>query len=77
LLPGTTLMEFDPKTRSKRVLASYPLTTLTEATGSDVKDREGNLYFAGRRDDPTITKFGESGGNRPFLIVLNPEREIR
>jgi hypothetical protein len=70
-------MDFDPKTRRKRILASYSLTSLTKATDSDVKDREGNLYFAGRRDDPTITKFGESGGNRPFLIVLNPEKEIR
>ncbi len=70
-------MEFDPQTRQKRVLASYPLNVLTEATGSDVKDREGNLYFAGRRDDPAVTKFGESGGNRPFLIVLNPEKDMR
>ncbi len=70
-------MEFNPRTRQKRVLGSYPLTVLTEATGSDVEDREGNLYFAGRRDDPTVTKFGESGGSRPFLIIVNPEREIQ
>lgn len=76
-LAGTTLMEFDPKTREKQAIASYPLTVLGEATGSDVKDREGNLYFAGRRDDPTVTKFGESGGNRPFLIIFNPEKEIQ
>ncbi len=76
-LPGTTLMEFDPRTRTKRALASFPLTVLSEATGSDVKDREGNLYFAGRRDDPTIVKFGESGGNRPFLIVFNPDKELQ
>jgi hypothetical protein len=74
-LPGTTLMEFDPKTRLKHILASYSLTTLTEATGSNVTDLLGNLYFAGRRDDPTVTKFGESGGNRPFLIIVNPEKE--
>ena len=76
-LPGTTLMEFDPKTQKKRALASYPLSALTEATGSDVKDRQGNLYFAGRRDDPAIAKFGESGGNRPFLIIFNPEKELQ
>jgi hypothetical protein len=70
-------MEFDPKTRTKRVLLAWPTTVLSEATGSDVKDREGNLYFAGRRDDPTISKFGESGGNRPFLILFNPERDIQ
>ena len=75
-LPGTTLMEFDPHKRSKRALASFALTVLSEATGSDVKDRDGNLYFAGRRDDPGIVKFGESGGNRPFLIVFNPEKEL-
>ncbi|MDQ2775135.1 MAG: hypothetical protein M3Y57_09505 [Acidobacteriota bacterium] len=75
-LQGTTLMEFDPRTRQKRVLGSYPLNVLTEATGSDVKDRDGNLYFAGRRDDPTVTKFGESGGNRPFLIIVHPEGAI-
>jgi hypothetical protein len=74
---GTTLMEFDPKTRTKRELSSWPVTVLSEATGSDVKDHEGNLYFAGRRDDPTIVKFGESGGSRPFLIVFNPEEDVR
>jgi hypothetical protein len=70
-------MEFDPRTRKKRVLKSFPLLALTEVTGSDVKDHDGNLYFAGRRDDPTIVKFGESGGNRPFFIILTPEREVK
>ena len=45
------LMEFDPSTRAKRVVLRYPLAVISEATGSDVKDEMGNLYFAGRRED--------------------------
>lgn len=74
---GVSLMEFDPRTRTKRTVLTYPLSALSEATGSDVKDAEGNLYFAGRRDDRTAAGMGESGASRPFLIILNPEREVQ
>jgi hypothetical protein len=75
--PGVSLMEFDPQTRAKRVLVKYPLTVINEATGSDVKDGTGNLYFAGRRDDRQAELRGESGASRPFLIILNPAKEIQ
>lgn len=71
------LMEFDPARRSKRVVLTYPMSEISEVTGSDVKDRQGNLYFAGRRDDRAAAKRGESGASRPFMIVLNPGREVR
>ena len=74
---GVSLMEFDPKTRTKRTLHTYPLSALSEATGSDVKDAEGNLYYAGRRDDAAAARMGESGASRPFLIIVNPEREVQ
>lgn len=71
------LMEFDPGTRTKRAILRYPLAAISEATGSDVRDAGGTLYFAGRRDDRRAEKRGESGASRPFLIVFNPEKEIQ
>lgn len=75
--PGIFLMEFDPRTRVKRAVLNYPLSAISEATGSDVKDAQGNLYFAGRRDDRDAARKGESGASRPFLIVFNPEKEAK
>ncbi len=74
---GVSLMAFDPRTRTKRTVLTYPLSVLSEATGSDVKDPEGNLYYAGRRDDMTAARMGESGASRPFLIIVNPQREVQ
>jgi hypothetical protein len=74
--PAISFMEFDPRTRSKRVLLRYPLTVLNEATGSDITDYAGNLYFAGRRYDPAADKRGESGASRPVLIIFNPDKEV-
>jgi hypothetical protein len=71
------LMEFDPQTRKKRIVLTFPLSVISEVTGSDVKDEKGNLYFAGRRTDPGAEKRGESGASRPFMIILNPERQFR
>ncbi len=71
------LMEFDPQYRNKRIVLSFPLRVISEVTGSDVKDGKGNLYYAGRRNDPKAEERGESGASRPFLIILNPEKEIR
>ncbi len=71
------LMEFDPKTRAKRIVLTSPLKEISEVTGSDVKDPAGNLYFAGRRDDPDAARRGESGASQPFMIILNPERSLR
>ena len=74
-LDGTVLMEFDPDTGKKRALMNFPLEELSEATGTDVKDKKGNLYFCGRRRDPEAEQMGESGASRPFLIIFNPEIE--
>ena len=71
------LMEFDPKTRAKRLVLTYPLREVNEVTGSGVRDAAGNLYFAGRRSDPAAAERGESGASRPFMIILNPERSLR
>jgi hypothetical protein len=71
------LMEMDPRTRQKRLLASWPTSEINEVTGADVKDEEGNLYFTGRKDVPSAEARGESGASRPFLIVFNPEKALR
>ena len=75
--PSVALMEFDPKTRAKRVATTFPLDVINEVTGSDVKDENGNLYFAGRKDDRRAERMGESGASRPFLIIFNPEEELQ
>lgn len=68
----TVLVEFDPATEKKTILQEYPITSVTEATGCDVRDKDGNLYFAARRN-PT----GQGDATRPFMIQFNPEKEIR
>ncbi|MCF2505496.1 hypothetical protein L0663_19040 [Dyadobacter sp. CY107] len=68
----TVLVEFDPATEKKTILQEYPITAVTEATGCDVRDKDGNLYFAARRN-PT----GQGDATRPFMIQFNPEKEIR
>jgi hypothetical protein len=74
---SVALVEFTPDTGRKRVLMRYPLNTLSEATGSDIRDEEGNLYFAGRRFDASAQQRGESGASRPILVIFNPEKEIQ
>jgi hypothetical protein len=71
------LMEFDPTKRAKRIALSFPLKEISEVTGSDVKDGQGNLYFASRRSDPKAEQRGESGASRPFMIIFNPEKELK
>lgn len=67
----TVLVEFDPDSGQQTILFEYPVTAMTEATGSDIKDQEGNLYFAGRR---AVAKTGEKIS--PFLVKFNPEKEV-
>ncbi|WP_439555966.1 hypothetical protein [Dyadobacter sp.] len=67
----TVLVEFDPATKKPTILREYPITSMTEATGSDIRDKEGNMYFAARR------RTGEGDSSRPFMIQFNPEKEIR
>jgi hypothetical protein len=71
------LVEFDPASRAKRVLLTFPRDVIEEVTGSGVRDSRGNLYFAGRRNDPQAERMGESGASRPFMIVFNPEKELQ
>ena len=76
--PDTTvLMEFDPGTGSREVVMRFSLDEISEVTGNNVSDAEGNLYFCGRRRDLRARQMGESGQSRPFLIVFNPERRVR
>ena len=70
------LMEFDPATRRKRIALTFPINQIGEVTGSDVRDRDGTLYFAGRREDRSAEARGESGSSRPFMIIFNPERAL-
>jgi hypothetical protein len=71
------LMEFDPQSRQKRIVLSFPLSVISEVTGSDVRDEAGNLFFAGRRSDPVAEQKGESGASRPFMIMFNPEKALQ
>jgi len=72
----TLLVEFDPVTRNKRVVLRFPVSEISEVTGCDVKDSQGNLYFAGRRYSREAENVGESGASRPFMIIFNPQREV-
>ncbi len=71
------LMEFDPERHTKQIVLTFPMNVINEVTGSDVKDKDGNLYFAGRRDDRSAEQRGESGASRPFMIIFNPGRAIQ
>lgn len=70
------LMEFDPASRTKRQVLSFPLKEVDEVTGAGVKDKDGNIYFCGRRSDREAEQMGESGASRPFMLIFNPEKEI-
>ncbi|MDB5280816.1 MAG: hypothetical protein JWR61_5771 [Ferruginibacter sp.] len=65
----TVLMEFDPATKKHTLIYQYPVEELSEATGSDTKDKDGNLYFAGRKD--------LSSRSIPFLIKFNPGKNVK
>lgn len=66
----TVLMEFNPKTKKSRIVFEYPIDEIGEATGSDIKDKEGNLYFAGRKE------VSGHDSSKPFMIKFNPEKEV-
>ncbi|QRR01309.1 hypothetical protein [Dyadobacter sandarakinus] len=68
----TVLVEYDPATGKKIILREFPITAVTEATGCDTRDKDGNLYFAARRNPS-----GMGDNTRPFMIQFNPEKEIR
>jgi hypothetical protein len=65
------LMEFNPKTLTRKIIYEYQSDELAEATGSDIKDKDGNLYFAGRRESKN------KSNSKPFMIKFNPEKEVQ
>jgi hypothetical protein len=71
------LIEYDPRAKTRRIAMKFPLSVISEVTGSDVRDPEGNLYFAGRKDDRTAAMRGESGASRPFMIQFNPDKALQ
>lgn len=75
----TLLVEMDPATGEQKILDKYHVSVMREATGSNTKDREGNLYFAGRKRAQDAIDGGdvETSESTPFLIIFNPEKEVR
>ena len=79
----SVLVEFDPHTGKKNILYEFHTSKMDEATGSNIKDSEGNIYFLGRRSTRGATQSVQEDpndpstqGNRPFLIKFNPEKEV-
>ncbi|HUQ65370.1 MAG TPA: hypothetical protein VM101_04415 [Flavitalea sp.] len=76
----TVLMEFDPGTKKKQVLYQFTTDQIVEATGSDIKDEHGNIYFAGRKMMPYDANSKDSerkldqGISVPFTIKFNPDK---
>lgn len=76
-------VEFDPSTKTPKILYEYPSTVFVEATGCDTKDSEGNMYFAGKRNVPRGEKqngnLAELGDTPtvPFLVKFNPEKQVK
>lgn len=64
------LMEFNPETHARTIIREFPSDELAEATGSDIKDKYGNMYFAGRSESKNSLR------SRPFLIRFNPGKEV-
>ncbi len=73
----TLLMEYDPSTEKRTVVLKFPIDVVSEVTGCDVKDGQGNMYFCGRRRSEDAENVGESGASKPFLLIFNPNKEIR
>ena len=74
----TLMVEFDLESGKKNIIYEFPVNTMVEATGSDVTDKEGNIYFAGRRM-VSEEKEGneESVESQPFMIKFNPDRPVK
>lgn len=75
-------MEFNPRSKTHKIIYEFPLTTASEVTGSNVYDKEGNLYFAARKhvEKDGGTSPGEDAseghGFVPFMMIFNPEKEV-
>jgi len=68
-------MEFDPKTKIRKIIYEFSSDVLAEATGSDIKDKEGNLYFTGRGASKEEGKNVHS--SQVYMIKFNPLKEVR
>jgi hypothetical protein len=68
----TVLVEFNPVQRKPHILFEFPIGQVTEVTGSDIRDKDGNMYYAGRKRQE-----GTEDGSAPFLIKFNPEKEVK
>lgn len=76
-------IEFDPKTKTPKVIFEYPSTVFVEATGCNTKDKDGNMYFAGKRNVPrsaakrgNLAELGDQP-TVPFLVKFNPDKKVQ
>ncbi len=68
------LMEFNPKTHRRKIIFEFSSDELAEATGSDIRDQDGNLYFTGRGASKEEGKNALS--STVFMIKFNPLKEV-
>jgi hypothetical protein len=79
----TLFMEFDPQKKEYRFLFEFATSEVAEVTGSSVKDKEGNLYFAARKDIQKrkggVSAEGQTTehSSSPFMIKFNPVKEVK
>ncbi len=74
----TIMVEFDLESGKKNIIYEFSINNMVEATGSDVLDKDGNIYFAGRRmisDEKEGSE--ESVISQPFMIKFNPDRPVK
>ncbi len=77
----TVLIELDPDTKEKRIVHEFPTSQINEVTGSGVKDKDGNMYFAGRknvkREQSDTENQATVKGQKsvPFMIIYNPSNK--
>jgi hypothetical protein len=72
------MVEFDLESGKKNIIYEFSINNMVEATGSDVLDKDGNIYFAGRRmisDEKEGSE--ESVISQPFMIKFNPDRPVK
>ncbi|MBL8029623.1 MAG: hypothetical protein JNL74_24630 [Fibrobacteres bacterium] len=70
----SVLVECDPETKEKNIVYKCPKAVMEEATGSQIIDKKGKIYFAGRRAIKGESS-GESGSSRAHLIIFTPPKK--
>jgi len=77
LIPDTSiLIEMDPKTKKTEILVKLYKDELIECTGSNIIDKDGTMYYAARKY-VAGRDVGESGSSIPYLLMVNPTKELR